>query len=122
MLFLGYPKCSTSNKAKKWLNDNDVVFINRDIKENNPTKSELLSWHSKSKLEIKKFFNTSGKLYREQGIKDLIKTATLDELIDILSLNGMMVKRPMLISEHFVLVGFKENEWQEAVTATEYKE
>lgn len=112
MLFLGYPKCSTSNKAKKWLDDNGVLYDNRNIKEDNPKYEELKEWFETSNLEIKKFFNTSGRLYREQRIKDLIKTASITELLNILSSDGMMVKRPILIGDEFVLVGFKEDIWQ----------
>ncbi|AIO19489.1 Regulatory protein MgsR [Candidatus Izimaplasma bacterium HR1] len=115
MLFIGYPKCSTSNKAKKWLNDNNIIFDLRDIKEENPQYEELKAWYEKSGLEIKKFFNTSGKLYREQGIKDLLKTLGSEELIHILSKDGMMVKRPILIDDNFVLVGFKEEVWRNTV-------
>lgn len=111
MLFIEYPKCSTSNKAKKWLNDNGLEFNKRNIKENNPNFEELKVWVEKSGLEIKKFFNTSGRLYREQGIKELFKTATKEELLTILSSDGMMVKRPILIGSDFVLVGFKADLW-----------
>lgn len=115
MLFIEYPKCSTSNKAKKWLNDNGVTYIKRNIKEENPTFDELKEWFKTSKLEIKRFFNTSGKLYREQGIKDKISSATIDELLEILAQDGMMVKRPIFIGDDFVLVGFKEEEWGSAI-------
>ena len=112
MLFIEYPKCSTSNKAKKWLNENNITYEKRNIKESNPTFDELKIWVKDSKLELKKFFNTSGKLYREQGIKNSFKTATNDELLKILAIDGMMVKRPILIGEDFVFVGFKEEAWQ----------
>ena len=116
MLFLEYPKCSTSNKAKKWLNDNNINYEKRNIKEINPTFEELEKWYQLSTLDIKKFFNTSGKLYREQGIKDLMKTATIEELLTILASDGMMVKRPLLISDKFVLVGFNEDLWKESLS------
>lgn len=112
MLFIEYPKCSTSNKAKKWLNDNEIMYTKRNIKEENPTYDELEKWIESSSMEIKRFFNTSGKLYREQGIKDLIKTASIPELLNILSSDGMMVKRPILIGDDFILVGFKEEIWR----------
>lgn len=111
-LFVEYPKCTTCRRAKKWLEQNGVDFIDRDIKLYNPTKEELKLWLDKSGLEIKKFFNTSGVLYREQGMKDKIKTLSEDELLDILASDGMMVKRPLIIGEDKVLVGFKEPEWE----------
>ena len=111
-LFVEYPKCTTCKRAKKWLEQNGVDFIDRDIKLDNPTKEELKLWLDKSGLEIKKFFNTSGVLYREQGMKDKIKTLSEDELLDILASDGMMVKRPLIIGEDKVLVGFKEQEWE----------
>lgn len=111
-LFVEYPKCTTCKRAKKWLEQNGVDFVDRDIKLDNPTKEELKLWLDKSGLEIKKFFNTSGVLYREQGMKDKIKTLSEDELLDILASDGMMVKRPLIIGEDKVLVGFKEPEWE----------
>ena len=115
MLFIEYPKCSTSNKAKKWLNENAVTYDKRNIKEDNPTFDELKKWYQASGLDIKKFFNTSGKLYREQGIKELFKSATIDELLAILATDGMMVKRPILIGDGIVLVGFKEETWENEI-------
>ncbi|MDU1856185.1 MAG: arsenate reductase family protein [Clostridium baratii] len=111
-LFVEYPKCTTCKRAKKWLEQNGVDFIDRDIKLDNSTKEELKLWLDKSGLDIKKFFNTSGVLYREQGMKDKIKTLSEDELLDILASDGMMVKRPLIIGEDKVLVGFKEPEWE----------
>ena len=111
MLFIEYPKCSTSNKAKKWLNDNKIVFNSRNIKEDNPKFEELKLWLEKSNLELKRFFNNSGILYREQGIKELFKTASKTDLLKILASDGMMVKRPILIGDDFILVGFKEELW-----------
>ena len=111
-LFVEYPKCTTCKRAKKWLEQNGVDFVDRDIKLDNPTKEELKLWLDKSGLDIKKFFNTSGVLYREQGMKDKIKTLSEDELLDILASDGMMVKRPLIIGEDKVLVGFKEPEWE----------
>lgn len=113
VLFVEYPKCTTCKRAKKWLTENGIDFEDRDIKENNPSKEELKGWLNKSGLEIKKFFNTSGVLYREQGMKDKVKTLSEDELLDILASDGMMVKRPIVVTESSVLVGFKETEWEE---------
>lgn len=111
-LFLQYPKCSTCRKAKKFLEDNNIDFINRDIIIDNPTKEELKIWYNKSGLELKKFFNTSGVLYREMNIKDKIKTMTEDEMLELLSTNGKLVKRPILIHNDKVLIGFKEDEYK----------
>ena len=113
VLFIEYPKCTTCKRAKKWLAENGIDFEDRDIKENNPSKEELKGWLDKSGLEIKKFFNTSGVLYREQGMKDKVKTLSEDELLDILASDGMMVKRPIVVTESSILVGFKEAEWEE---------
>ncbi|MBP1890012.1 arsenate reductase [Clostridium moniliforme] len=111
-LFLEYPKCTTCRKAKKWLEENNIDFIDRDIKLENPTKEELKLWLDRSGLEIKKFFNTNGALYREKGMKDKIKELSEDELLNILASDGMMVKRPLIICDSKVLVGFKEAEWE----------
>lgn len=113
MLFVEYPKCSTCKKAKKWLEEHEVSFTDRHIVEENPTKEELKKWHEKSGLPLKRFFNTSGMIYREQGLKDKIPTMTEEEQYELLSTNGMLVKRPIVIGEDFVLVGFKEKEWEE---------
>ena len=113
VLFVEYQKCTTCKRAKKWLSENSIDFEDRDIKENNPSKEELKGWLDKSGLEIKKFFNTSGVLYREQGMKDKVKTLSEDELLDILASDGMMVKRPIVVTESSILVGFKEAEWEE---------
>lgn len=110
-LYIEYPKCSTCKKAKKWLKDNGVEFEERDIVENNPTKEELTKWFKESKLSLKKFFNTSGKLYRELNIKDKFENSTEEELIEILATNGMLVKRPIFIGDNKILVGFKEEEY-----------
>ena len=112
-LFVEYPKCTTCRRAKKWLEENKIDFEDRDIQLNNPSKEELKEWLKKSNLEIKKFFNTSGVLYREKGMKDKVKVLSEDELLDILSEDGMMVKRPLIIGDNEVLVGFKEAEWEE---------
>lgn len=112
-LFVNYPKCSTCVKAKKWLEENGVEFESRHIVENNPTKEELKKWITLSSQPIKKFFNTSGILYREMNLKDKVAQNNEDELLDILSTNGMLVKRPLLIGKDKVLIGFKEKEWEE---------
>lgn len=112
-LFLEYPKCSTCRKAKKWLEENNIEFTDRMIVTDNPSKEELRTWYEKSGVKLNKFFNTSGKLYREMNLKDKVKTATEEELLDILSTDGMLVKRPLLIKNDIVLIGFKEDEWTE---------
>ena len=113
VLFVEYPRCTTCRRAKKYLEENNIVFIDRYIAEENPTKDELKDWLKKSGLPINKFFNTSGALYREMQLKDKVKTLSEDELLDILSTNGMLVKRPIVVKEDTVLVGFKEEEWNE---------
>ena len=113
-LFLEYPKCTTCKKAKKWLEENGIDFEDRHIVENNPTKEELKAFFEKSGLTINKFFNTSGIRYRELGLKDVVKSAPLDELLEILSTEGMLVKRPLVVLDDKVLVGFKEEQWKEA--------
>ena len=112
VLFLEYPKCSTCKKAKKWLEDNSVEFTDRHIKEENPTAEELSEWHKKSDLPLKKFFNTSGVLYKELKLKDKLPEMSEQEQLELLSTDGMLVKRPLIIGENFVLVGFKEAEWE----------
>ena len=111
-LFLEYPKCSTCRKAKKYLEENGVEFIDRHIVETNPTTEELKEWIAKSGLPVKKFFNTSGKLYKEMGLKDKLASMSDEEQIELLASNGMIVKRPLIIEEGRVLVGFKEAEWK----------
>lgn len=113
VLFVEYPKCTTCRRAKKFLQENNVEFIDRHIAEENPSKEELKTWLDKSGLKINKFFNTSGVLYREMQLKDKVKTLPEDELLDILATNGMLVKRPILVKEDTVLVGYKEEEWVE---------
>jgi len=108
-----YPKCGTCQKAEKWLKANDIEYVYRPVKEENPNKEELKLWISKSGLPIARFFNTSGLLYKEYNMKDKVKTLSQEELIDILSSNGMMVKRPILLTGETVLVGFKEDEWKQ---------
>ncbi|MGL4946387.1 MAG: arsenate reductase family protein [Cetobacterium sp.] len=111
-LFLNYPKCSTCTKAKKWLEENKIEFESRHIVENNPSKIELKQWLDLSGLPIKRFFNTSGILYRELNLKEKVAENNENELLEILSSNGMLVKRPLLIGNDRVLIGFKEEEWK----------
>lgn len=111
-LFLEYPKCSTCRKAKKYLEENNVEFIDRHIVEDNPTAEELTEWIKKSGLPVKKFFNTSGKLYKDMGLKDKLAAMSDEEQISLLASNGMLVKRPLIIEGEKVLVGFKEAEWK----------
>lgn len=110
-LFIQYPKCTTCKKAKKWLDENKIEYEDRHIVEQNPTFEELKKWISDSGFPIKKFFNTSGIQYRELGLKDKLSLMTEDEQIELLSSSGMLVKRPLLIGEDIILIGFKENEW-----------
>ena len=111
MTFLCYTKCSTCKKAQTWLNDNGIGYTLRDIKTENPTEAELRAWHEKSGLPLKKFFNTSGLQYKALQLKDKLPTMTEDEMFALLATDGMLVKRPMVITEETVLVGFKEADW-----------
>ena len=113
--FICYPKCTTCQKAKKWLDDNKIEYEFRDIKLDNPTLDELIEWHKKSRLPLKKFFNTSGLLYKSLDLKNKLPTMSEDEMLKLLASDGMLVKRPLIIDENFVLVGFKENEWSESL-------
>lgn len=113
MVFICYPKCTTCRKAKKWLDDNSIEYEERSIAEDNPTYEELKRWHAKSGLDLRKFFNTSGKLYREMNLKDKLVDMTEEEQLRLLSSDGMLVKRPIAVKEDTVLVGFKETEWAE---------
>ena len=112
MLFVCYPKCSTCKKARKWLEENGIAFDESDIKEDNPTRKELVKWHKQSGLPLRKFFNTSGMLYRDLQLKDKLPNMTEDEMYDLLASDGMLVKRPLLIKDDVVLVGFKQGEWE----------
>lgn len=115
MLFIWYPKCSTCQKAKKWLNSHEIEYTERHIVEENPTYDELKEWHQKSGLPLKKFFNTSGMLYKEMKLKDKLPKMSEDEQLKLLATNGMLVKRPVLVAEDKVLVGVKEEEWEKIV-------
>ncbi|NFN93825.1 MULTISPECIES: arsenate reductase family protein [unclassified Clostridium] len=108
MLLVQYPKCSTCKKALKFLKENNFAIEVRDIVNETPTREELLEWIDKSNLEFKKFFNTSGKVYKELNLKDKINSMTKEEAIELLSSNGMLIKRPILINENLVIIGFKE--------------
>lgn len=112
ILFLEYPKCSTCKKAKAWLVENGISFADRHIVEENPTAAELKAWWEKSGLPLKRFFNTSGLLYKEKNLKEQLPQMSEEEQLALLATNGMLVKRPLVIGEDFVLVGFKEAEWE----------
>ena len=112
MLFLEYPPCSTCKKAKRWLQDNGLEFSARHIKEQNPTAEEISLWQEKSGLELKKFFNTSGMIYRDLGLKDKLPAMSREEQLALLASDGMLVKRPILVTGDTVLVGFKEKAWE----------
>ena len=109
--FICYPKCTTCQKARKWLDDNKIEYEFRDIKIDNPTFDELIEWHKKSGLPLKRFFNTSGLLYKSLDLKNKLPTMSEDEMLKLLASDGMLVKRPLLVGDDFVLVGFKDTEW-----------
>ena len=113
MLFINYPKCSTCQKAKKWLDAHEIVYTDRHIVEDNPTYEELKEWYQRSGLPLKRFFNTSGMLYKEMQLKDKLPEMSEDEQLQLLSTNGMLVKRPLVVKEDTVLTGFKEAQWEE---------
>ena len=113
MLFVEYPKCTTCKKAKKWLEDQNISFTDRHIVKENPTLEELKEWVAKSGLPMKRFFNTSGMKYRELQLKDKLPQMSEEEQLELLASDGMLVKRPVLVGDDFVLTGFKEKEWLE---------
>lgn len=113
VLFLEYPPCSTCKKAKAWLDQQQVSYQSRHIKEENPTAEELKAWHEKSGLPLKRFFNTSGLAYKALGLKDRLPTMPEEEQYQLLASDGMLVKRPLVIGDDFVLVGFREEQWQQ---------
>jgi len=115
MVFLCYERCTTCKRAKAWLIDRGIAFTERPIKEENPSLEELHQWYQRSGLPLKKFFNTSGLLYKSMELKDKLPTMTEEEQLQLLATDGMLVKRPMLIMEDKVLVGFRENEWAEVL-------
>ena len=112
MLAVCYPRCSTCKKAVKWLEDNGIEYTYRDIKEDNPTEEELREWHKTSGLPLKRFFNTSGMLYRDMQLKDKLPTMSEDEMFKLLASDGLLVKRPIAVADGKVLVGFREAEWE----------
>ena len=112
-LFIEYPKCSTCQKAKKWLDENNIEYVDRNIVTETPTKDELKKWIPKSGLDVRKFFNTSGMKYRELNIKEKIKDMSEDEIYELLASDGMLIKRPLFISDTLILKGFKEKEWEQ---------
>ncbi len=113
VLFVEYPKCTTCQRAKKWLDNHGVSHEDRHIKENNPTAEELKIWYERSGLPLKRFFNTSGQIYRSMALKDKLPSMSQEEQLTLLATDGMLVKRPLVVGEDFVLVGFKEKEWEE---------
>lgn len=116
MIFICYPKCSTCQKAKKWLNEQNIEYTERHIVDNNPSYEELKEWHNKSGLPLKRFFNTSGILYKEMQLKDKLPTMNEEEQLKLLATNGMLVKRPLVVNGDMVLIGFKEAEWAEKLS------
>lgn len=110
--FICYPKCTTCQKAKKWLKDNEISYDERDIKEQNPSAAELELWWQKSGLPLKKLINTSGLLYKSMQLKDKLPAMTEKEILELLATDGMLVKRPVLVTDNMVLVGFKPDEWE----------
>ena len=113
MTFICYPKCTTCQKAQKWLDENGISYSFRDIKMENPTYEELSVWHQRSGLPLKKLFNTSGLLYKSMGLKDKLPEMSEDEMLKLLAADGMLVKRPLLVGDDFVLVGFDETAWRQ---------
>ena len=111
MIFICYPKCSTCQKAKKWLDEQNITYTERHIVEDNPSYDELKKWYRVSGLPLKKFFNTSGLLYKEMQLKDKLAAMSEEEQLALLATNGMLVKRPLVVGENFVLLGFKEDAW-----------
>ena len=120
-LFLCYTRCSTCKKAQKWLDDNGIEYTYREIKEDNPTEKELRTWHKKSGLPLKRFFNTSGMQYKALNLKDKLPGMSEDEQYALLATDGMLVKRPLLITDNTVLTGFKEAEYEAALKQRRYK-
>ena len=112
MLFIQYPPCSTCQKAKKWLDANGIAYEDRHIKENKPTYEELKAWHAKSGLPLKRFFNTSGLLYKSLNLKEKLSTMTEEEQLRLLATDGMLVKRPIVVKGDLVMTGFKEADWE----------
>lgn len=120
MLFVQYPKCTTCQKAKKWLDEKKIVYDIRHIKDENPGYEEIKKWHKLSGQPLKKFFNTSGLLYKEMQLKDKLPAMSEEEQYDLLAKDGMLVKRPLIVGEDFVLIGFKEKEWEEKLSCSPF--
>ncbi len=116
MIFLEYPKCSTCQKAKKWLDEHGIAYTDRHIKEANPSMEELMEWHAQSGQPLKKFFNTSGLLYKSLALKDKLPGMSETEQYALLATDGMLVKRPLMIADDFILIGFKEKDWEDRLT------
>ena len=112
MLFIQYPPCSTCKKAKAWLDEKGISYTDRNIKENNPTYEELKAWYERSGMPLKKFFNTSGLLYKSMNLKDRLGAMTEEEQLRLLASDGMLVKRPLVVAETVILTGFREKEWE----------
>ena len=115
LIFICYPKCTTCQKAQKWLDEQGVAYVVRNIKEDKPSYEELTAWYAQSGLPLKKFFNTSGLLYKSLALKDKLPQMSEEDMLRLLATDGMLVKRPLLVGDGFVLVGFKEAEWKEKV-------
>ncbi len=113
MLFVEYPRCSTCQKAKKWLEEHDLEFTDRHIVENNPTYEELKEWYERSGIPLKRFFNTSGNMYKDMKLKEQLPTMSEEEQLKLLATNGMLVKRPVIVGDDVVLTGFKAAEWEQ---------
>lgn len=113
MLFVEYPKCTTCRKAKKWLEEHNIEFEDRDIKEDNPSYEELKEWYNRSDMPLKRFFNTSGMVYRNLKLKDKLPDMDEDEQLKLLATDGMLVKRPVVVTDDHIITGFKEKEWEE---------
>lgn len=112
MLFIEYPKCSTCQKAKKWLDEHEITYQDRHIKEDNPTYEELEQWHRNSGVPLRKFFNTSGLVYKAMGLKEKLPNMSEEEQLRLLATDGMLIKRPLIIDENLVLIGFKSTDWE----------
>lgn len=113
--FICYPKCTTCKKAQKWLDENNIEYTLRDIKQDNPSMDELAKWYKTSGMPLKKFFNTSGLLYKSMELKNKLPNMTEEQMLELLATDGMLVKRPLLVGDDFVLIGFKENDWNDTL-------
>lgn len=113
LIFIEYPKCTTCKRAKAWLDEAGIEYTDRNIKDENPTIDELREWYAKSKLPLKRFFNTSGMLYKQMSLKDKLPQMSEEEELELLSTDGMLVKRPIIINDDTILVGFRQDEWEQ---------